>query len=542
MNEKLCFISKIQEIQTIAEQYQFNSEDFENLKKEIEEFKVSTPIIGGFSSGKSSLINALLDENILKTSIKAETSIPTEIYYGSDDVIEIKSNGELINIKLDDLKDNDFNISKTRLIKVEKNNDFLKQISDIKLVDMPGFDSGIESHNKAIDSYLSNSLAYIITFEVGENIRESIADFLLELDLHNVPILIVITKCDKATQNDVNETVEFMKKNIPKYFKNNNVKIICTKAKRNRDIDEMKTFLIELQNQSEAIFKDKYNVKIDKKVSELQKYINSRINNNKLSISEIKEKETKLKKDMEKLIEKVDIEEQKFRNQIDSCISSIKTQIRADLMSSQSSIETMILNGQDINSKINVIIRNSVTNSIKSEFEPKLLKYFKNISKVLEMDMSLDTNIELDQFQVNMDNMVKDIIQKSIPAILAVLGGIFVGPLGAIIAGAIGVIVDTLFGIKKQNDKKAEVNRKVHQEIIPQISQQAGDAVETELLSYVEEINEEIKKTIIKEREVIQKSLDDIKVQKEKEEQQQKEEVKKLEQDLEVLKGIVNGI
>lgn len=542
VNVKESFILKIDEIQNIAQSYEFNKEEFDKLKKEIEEFKVTTPIIGGFSSGKSSLINALLDKNILKTSIEPETSIPTEIYYGDNKIIEIKTNGDVNEISIEDLKDNDFNINQTKLIKVELNNEFLKDIKDIKLVDMPGFDSGIEAHNKAIDSYLVNSLAYIITFEVGENIRQSIIDFLIELNLHNIPILIVITKCDKATKSDINETLNFMKENIPKYFKHNNMKIICTNSKRNKNIDELKVFLIEVQNKSEEIFRNKYSIKINEKANEIQKYIKSRINNNMLSISEIKEKEIKLKKDMDSLIEKVNIEEQKFRNQVDNCIESIKSNIRADLMASQSTIETMILNGQDINSKVNTIVRNSVTSSIKSEFEPKLLKYFRNISKVLEMDMNLDTNIELDQFQVNIDNMVKDIIQKSIPAILAVLGGIFVGPLGAIIAGAVGVIVDTIFGLKKQNDKKAEVNRKVYGEIIPQISQQAGEAVETELLSYMEEINEEIKNTILKEKEIIQKSLDDIRMQREKEEEEQKQELMRLELDLEALKGILHEI
>lgn len=542
VNIKEILILNLDKIKNIAQDYEFNKYEFDKLEKEIGEFKVATPLIGGFSSGKSSLINALIDENILKTSIEPETSIPTEIYYGDNKIIEIKINDETNEILIEDLKDNNFNIAETKLIKVEKNNEFLKEIKDVKLVDMPGFDSGIEAHNKAIDNYLTNSLAYIITFEVGENIKQSIIDFLLELNLHNMPILIVITKCDKATENDINETVNFMKENIPKYLKNNNMNIICTNSKRNKNIDEFKAFLIKLQSESEEILRDKYSVIIKEKANEIQKYIRSRINNNMLSISEIKEKEINLKSDMDSLIEKVDREEQKFMSQVDNCITSIKTNIRADLIGAQSIIETMILNGQDINSKVNTIVRTSVISSIKSEFEPKLLKYFKNISKALEMNMNIDTNIELDQLQVNIDNMVKDIIQKSIPAILAVLGGIFVGPLGSIIAGTIGVIVDTIFGVKKQNDKKAEVNRKIYEEIIPQISKQAGEGVEVELLSYIEEINEEIKNNILREKEIIQKSLGDIRLQREKEEKEQKQELMKLELDLENLKEIIDGI
>jgi len=57
-------------------------------------FKVTTPIIGGFSTGKTSMINAFLDEKLLRTNITAETAVPTKISYGPVQVKAVKKDIE----------------------------------------------------------------------------------------------------------------------------------------------------------------------------------------------------------------------------------------------------------------------------------------------------------------------------------------------------------------------------------------------------------------------------------------------------------------
>lgn len=46
--------------------------------------KIIVPFIGGFSGGKSSLINALLNDAFLSTDITPETAFPVEITFGTD--------------------------------------------------------------------------------------------------------------------------------------------------------------------------------------------------------------------------------------------------------------------------------------------------------------------------------------------------------------------------------------------------------------------------------------------------------------------------
>lgn len=540
--EKQELINKVEILKDISKKYEIENLDLGQLITDINTFKVSVPVVGGFSSGKSSLINALLGDRILATAIEAKTAIPTEVFYGDNCIYKVRKDGKGEEISLEDLKNNKFSIDEIEVIKVEQDNAFLKSIKDVKVVDMPGFDSGIALHDKAIDNYLPSSLAYIVTFEVGENLRESIVNFLIELNLHELPVLIVITKCDKATQSDINETIKFMEENIPKYITNKQVKIVTCKSKRDIDVSGVKEFLLNIQTKSNFIMENKYRPIIKQRCNIVNQYLESRIKKADLDETEIIEEENKLKKELEELESKFIKEKEKFEIQANKSIEVIKHNIETSLINSQSIIENMLLNGQDITHKINLIVRNSIITSIKNEFEPKLQKYLKQISDIINVGDDLDSNIEIDKYDIELDNMVKDIIQKSIPAVLAVIGGTLAGPLGAIIAAALGVVVDVIFNRKQKEDKKRLVNQKVNDEIIPQVVHEAGSAVSNEILMCIDSINEEIKASINREKQIKIKAFDDLKKQNENKEVLRKEEIENLKKDLKIIEELRNGI
>lgn len=540
--EKQELINKVEILKDISKKYEIENLDLGQLITDINTFKVSVPVVGGFSSGKSSLINALLGDRILATAIEAKTAIPTEVFYGDNCIYKVRKDGKGEEISLEDLKNNEFSIDEIEVIKVEQDNAFLKSIKDVKVVDMPGFDSGIALHDKAIDNYLPSSLAYIVTFEVGENLRESIVNFLIELNLHELPVLIVITKCDKATQSDINETIKFMEENIPKYITNKQVKIVTCKSKRDIDVSGVKEFLLNIQTKSNFIMENKYRPIIKQRCNIVNQYLESRIKKADLDETEIIEEENKLKKELEELESKFIKEKEKFEIQANKSIEVIKHNIETSLINSQSIIENMLLNGQDITHKINLIVRNSIITSIKNEFEPKLQKYLKQISDIINVGDDLDSNIEIDKYDIELDNMVKDIIQKSIPVVLAVIGDTLAGPLGAIIAAALGVVVDVIFNRKQKEDKKRLVNQKVNDEIIPQVVHEAGSAVSNEILMCIDSINEEIKASINREKQIKIKAFDDLKKQNENKEVLRKEEIENLKKDLKIIEELRNGI
>ena len=124
------------------------------------------PLVGCFSTGKSSLFNELIGYEFLSTDITPETSVPVELTYGDEHISFCMKDGTM---KTEPL--NTTGVQRIpadcALMKAQMRNPFFEQIPDIRLVDMPGFDSGIEVHNRAINDYLPKSLAPVLLLTEG---------------------------------------------------------------------------------------------------------------------------------------------------------------------------------------------------------------------------------------------------------------------------------------------------------------------------------------------------------------------------------------
>lgn len=112
----------------------------------MEHFQVVAPLIGEFSTGKSSLVNALLGRSVLSVNITPETAVPTEICYSSDEhAVVFGSNGGTETISVDEFQKREFSVDKVKKVQLYLNNAFLREISSVKLVDMPGSTPGLSS-------------------------------------------------------------------------------------------------------------------------------------------------------------------------------------------------------------------------------------------------------------------------------------------------------------------------------------------------------------------------------------------------------------
>ena len=201
------YLEKFNQLHELYQKYSFSAM-LEELNKdiaEISDFKVTVPLVGAFSTGKSTLLNELIGYELLSTDITPETAVPAELTCGKDEVIYCMKDGRQKNSGI-----NSMGVQKIpkdcSLMKISMQNAFFKQIPDVRLVDMPGFDSGIEIHNRAINDYLPKSLAYIIAVAADEGtVRASVLNFLTELQLNDMPVYAVVTKSDKCDEEDLPE-------------------------------------------------------------------------------------------------------------------------------------------------------------------------------------------------------------------------------------------------------------------------------------------------------------------------------------------------
>lgn len=503
-------------------------------------FKVTTPIIGGFSTGKTSMINAFLDEKLLRTNITAETAVPTEISYGPVQVKAVKKDVEKV-FSLDDLLNQEFTINETDFITVKLPNAQLKALPTIEIVDMPGFDSGIQAHNTAIDQYLHKSLAYILTFAADEPVvKESVADFLKELSLFDVPVYVCVTKADKVSEEVLADNLSAIGRNIQQLLGVVPKKIVPIWSKRNRNTDGLNDILIDIESNSRIIFEKKFTGLLNQHAKTAQQYIEEMLKSASLSVSELDEKEEKIKREIEYVQTKIEREQQRFEKHQDTGIQPIQIRIEQELVSNQEMLVSQLIRGGDLQAKLNLIVRTAVTAGIKEEFEPKLQQHLQNLTKAIQLDIPVDATVQLDQFKLQADQMVKDLALKSLPLILGAIGVVLTGPIGGVILGVATLVADLLFQKKRQNDLRQEAEQKVTSEIIPLVVREAGTLVGQELQNYTASVHEMIQDEVDKQHDILQKAFQDLRLQKEQEQVQQEQLKQQLTADLQQVRELLH--
>jgi predicted GTPase len=128
------YLNILEKLERVGEEFDFNNENIKNLKEKIKKTELTIPIIGAFNSGKSTLINKFLNQNILPTAITPETSLATEIRFNEIEKIEaIKEDG------IEEFKINEFEEIKKRskefkYAKLYLSNENLKEIEPFILV------------------------------------------------------------------------------------------------------------------------------------------------------------------------------------------------------------------------------------------------------------------------------------------------------------------------------------------------------------------------------------------------------------------------
>ena len=81
MNKQIAK-DKFLAMKQMMEKYGLQTAGISSYIDSIDDFKVTSPLVGRFSTGKSSLLNGLLGKKYLSENTLPETSIPTEIMYG----------------------------------------------------------------------------------------------------------------------------------------------------------------------------------------------------------------------------------------------------------------------------------------------------------------------------------------------------------------------------------------------------------------------------------------------------------------------------
>ena len=228
---------------------------------------LTLPLVGEFSSGKTSLINALTDSKQLEIATKPTTATIYLLHFGQDrqyatihradgseetvEAIGSLKNSELADVPLVDIYD-----TSTRVPR------------DLVLVDTPGLSSPDARHKDALIGFLPKADAILMAVDCNQQITHSLLRFVEETKLAGRKVYLIVTKCDTKPVSDR----ESIKRYIAENSKLPMEHIACVSAQQD-DLTEFYDLIAKLFQSKKEILGAAVRARLEVLKEELKKSV-----------------------------------------------------------------------------------------------------------------------------------------------------------------------------------------------------------------------------------------------------------------------------
>ncbi len=380
------------------------------------EAPIYLPFVGEFSSGKTSLINALTDSKKLETKTKPTTATIFEIHFGQPkcdaEVFDIQGQAthfeDISEIKNDNIADAPFVLVNDTSTKISKTT---------VIIDTPGLSSPDPRHKETLVKFLPKADGIILVVDVNQSITKSLTDFIDSIKISQRPIYLVITKCDTKSPSQV----ESQKKYIAEQCKISLNHTACVSSSKN-ELDEIyelfkqiaiskAKILEEVNRQRVRIIADEITKRVDEllKVSNSDEELEQSIVNQKNDLRRFNNKIDKLLRDSEEEIEeKARLATRKFEDLMSSRFESLaksnSNNYDSDAISAIRTNSLLVIN--EFKQDISQILRNKANS--KKDTDDSL-----NLLSLQSIDMSgiqlggLSYGLNLNSLGHEYDGMIK---------------------------------------------------------------------------------------------------------------------------------------
>ncbi len=298
-----------------------------DLSVKLESNEVMIPLVGEFSSGKSSLLNALLGQPILPTDILPTTFTINEVRFSCEkDRIEIFFNDErkrefegLIDLK-------EINYSDANLIRIYSTSRVIPP--GIVIVDAPGLSSGIKRHEEIIRNYVPRADGIFLVIDVNQgSITKSTENFLKIANAIHKKIYLILTKSDLKSPRELEEIKKYAISNYPFTPE----KIAVTSTKENK-IEEFINLIKDIHESSSEILAKSITTVLKPICEEALKITQSQISAQNLDTNDIDLEINKIKNQIEQIRTELNEELEKVKDQINTAIAKATEIFKTRLM------------------------------------------------------------------------------------------------------------------------------------------------------------------------------------------------------------------
>jgi len=216
LNSQQNFLMYLDALQKELGSVGIDNDNVSNLIKVVTETELIIPVVGAFSAGKSSLINSFLGRDYLSVGLPPETALAAELRYSARNYVEaVKDDGSTDEYSISDMKQINSRAADYKYLKVFLNNDAVKKLEPVILVDMPGFDAPLNIHSRAIVEYLDKGVYYIVLTSVEDGtITTSMVRHLNDIIEYGRDFSFFVSKSNLRADSEVNDVVSSIESQI----------------------------------------------------------------------------------------------------------------------------------------------------------------------------------------------------------------------------------------------------------------------------------------------------------------------------------------
>lgn len=510
--------AQLPQVREIFQRHGLDLTQLDALSPLINRFEIRVPLIGAFSCGKSSLLNALLGEKLLATEVTPETAVPTELRYGPERrFVGCLPDGRQLPLNEADLRENRLDLLlPSGWVEAQLPNPALAARPQLVLVDLPGWDSGIAAHERVIDDYASRSLAYGVVVSAEEGaLRDSLRRALRELAIDKMPVILIVSKADKRPAEDVQAVVERLRADITALMNREPLAVAVTSA-RKKDLGAFEAALDTLQAQAGEIFETHVVDAWRRSLQHAARHLSLLANQDNKDAARLEAEIEKLEQDIHAFDKRLQEETQALELQIDPILRTICRRVENALNDRIDTLTGRVLNGQDISDDVLGTARPVIREVLREEFEPAMQRYLDRLAD--DLSGRLDFNLNLDPGSVELDSETVggESFWKGLGTALAPLLMKMKHPLAlvaAAIAPLLGALLDSITGQKRQQLEEARRREQVKSHVRSALSdavRQIDARLRPALTEQVKKAHAEVSRNVHAKRDELKRTLDTL--------------------------------
>lgn len=245
--EKRPILEIARDTAEVFSKYEITKGEAERTKElisKLEKQEITVSVIGQFKRGKSTLVNAMLEDKILPVGIVPVTAVVTTIEYGAKNAAVHFENGIVKQIGFDAMSsyineqensDNHLGVSKVTLYCPSS---FLK--NGLTFVDTPGVGSVHQKNSDAAYAYVKESDAVIFVLSVDSPINQIEIDFLKNAKEYAAKFYFAVNKIDTIDSTELAEYLTYCRRLICRLMETEEIQLFPVSAKTSEGVPALK--------------------------------------------------------------------------------------------------------------------------------------------------------------------------------------------------------------------------------------------------------------------------------------------------------------